>query len=59
MHDDTSKLVGIHKAYDPSKQLNFATMITESVIEVLQVWIKDMGITFDVMNPIAKASIKI
>jgi len=37
---DNSKLVGIHKAYDPIKDLNFATMITESVIAVLKVWVE-------------------
>jgi len=30
------QLVGIHKAYDHQKHLNFATMITESVMTVLK-----------------------
>ena len=43
MAGDNSKLVGIHKASDPIKRLNVATMITESVIKVLKIWIEDMG----------------
>jgi len=36
--EDPSRVVGIHKAYDPQKRLNFAAIITESVIEVLKLW---------------------
>ena len=46
-----SQLVGIHKGNNPKRHLNFATMITESVIAVLKVWIEEMGI----MNPLPKA----
>jgi len=35
---DNTKLVGIHKSYWPQKHLNFATMITDSVIIVMQGW---------------------
>ena len=37
---DKNKVVGIHKAYDPLKKLNVATMITKSVMAVLKVWIE-------------------
>jgi V8-like Glu-specific endopeptidase len=35
---DNSKLVAIHKAFNPLKRLNFGTLITESVISVLKSW---------------------
>jgi hypothetical protein len=38
MGGDSRKVVGIHKAYDPQKHLNFATLITESVIDILKLW---------------------
>ena len=40
MSRENSKVVGIHKAYDPKMRLNFATMITEPVIAVLKVWVE-------------------
>ena len=40
MSGDNSQLVGIHKGYNPIKNLNYATMITESVISVLKVWVE-------------------
>jgi hypothetical protein len=38
MLKESSKVVAIHKAYHPEKRLNFATMITESVMAVLKSW---------------------
>ena len=55
MSGDNSQLVGIHKGYNPKRHLNFATMITESVIIVLKVWIEEMGIISNFMNPLPKA----
>jgi len=36
----SNKLVGIHKAYCPKKNLNFAAMITESSLKILKEWTK-------------------
>jgi hypothetical protein len=47
---DSSKVVGIHKAYDAKKFLNFATMITEEVIAVLESWALEMGVSFENLN---------
>jgi len=35
---DWAKVVGIHKGYWPLKNLNFATLITESLISTLKSW---------------------
>jgi V8-like Glu-specific endopeptidase len=43
-------VVGIHKGCDPEEKLNFATMITNQVIEVLKVWAKEMEVPFSVLN---------
>jgi len=57
MSEDTPKLVGIHKGCWPNKKLNFATMITEEVIDVLQVWTKEMNTSFgsSYSKPIVKS----
>ena len=46
MAEDSLKLVGIHKGCWPNKKLNFATMITEDVIDILQLWAKEIEASF-------------
>ena len=43
--ENQERLVGIHKAYWPTKGLNFATMITQSVIDILQIWAEEMNVS--------------
>lgn len=43
MLEDCLKLVGIHKGSWPSKKLNFATLITEEIIDTLEVWAESMS----------------
>jgi hypothetical protein len=45
---ENTKLVGIHKSYWPQKQLNFATMITDAVIIVMQGWANELKSSFQV-----------
>ena len=41
--ENQERLVGIHKAYWPTKGLNFATIITQSVIDILHIWTEEMN----------------
>ena len=41
--ENNHRLVGIHKAHWPAKRLNFATIITQSVINIVYVWTEEMN----------------
>lgn len=42
--------MGIHKGYDPCKNLNFGTMITESLIKTVEQWCFEMNYPFRSIN---------
>lgn len=45
---ENTKLVGIHKSYWPQKHLNFATLITDAVIIVMQGWANELKSSFQI-----------
>jgi V8-like Glu-specific endopeptidase len=42
LYKNSSKLVGIHKSNLHNKRLNVATMVTQSMIDMLTAWEKEM-----------------
>jgi len=42
---NNGKMVGIHKGYDPHKNLNVCTMISSEMAEDLQKWMKELKVS--------------
>lgn len=47
---NNNKLVGIHKGYSPEDKLNFGTLITKEMIEILRAWGLEMITLFTVVS---------
>jgi len=54
--EDSIKIVGVHKGYSPRAKLNLATLITVEMVSDLYKLMLEMGVSFQVINPIAKPS---